>query len=102
MIQTLWDMIRRFCVYFMELKDSYGFTHDWCTLIPAFKLAYKASIHPSTVKTHAILEKGWSPRLPVVTFEKDLVGINPNASSFKVFIDKVRHHSNQSVTDAFE
>ncbi|MBW0585418.1 hypothetical protein O181_125133 [Austropuccinia psidii MF-1] len=35
MIQTLEDMIRRFCAYGLELKDSDGFTHYWCTLIPA-------------------------------------------------------------------
>ncbi|MBW0583352.1 hypothetical protein O181_123067 [Austropuccinia psidii MF-1] len=34
MIQTLEGMIRRFCAYGLELKDSDGFTHDWCTLIP--------------------------------------------------------------------
>ncbi|MBW0521833.1 hypothetical protein O181_061548 [Austropuccinia psidii MF-1] len=41
MIQTLEDMIRRFCAYGLELKDSYSFTHDWCKLIPALELAYK-------------------------------------------------------------
>ncbi|MBW0465452.1 hypothetical protein O181_005167 [Austropuccinia psidii MF-1] len=35
MIQTLEDMIRRFCAYGLESKDSDGFTHDLCTLIPA-------------------------------------------------------------------
>ncbi|MBW0592417.1 hypothetical protein O181_132132 [Austropuccinia psidii MF-1] len=39
MIPTLEDMIRRFCAYCLEFKDSDGFTHDWCTLIPALKLA---------------------------------------------------------------
>ncbi|MBW0502580.1 hypothetical protein O181_042295 [Austropuccinia psidii MF-1] len=39
MIQTLEDMIRRFCAHALELKDSDGFTHDWCTLIPAVELA---------------------------------------------------------------
>ncbi|MBW0541043.1 hypothetical protein O181_080758 [Austropuccinia psidii MF-1] len=34
MIKTLEDMIRSFCAYVIELKDSDGFTHDWCTLIP--------------------------------------------------------------------
>ncbi|MBW0522719.1 hypothetical protein O181_062434 [Austropuccinia psidii MF-1] len=29
MIQTLEDMIRRFCAYGLEFKDSDGFTHDW-------------------------------------------------------------------------
>ncbi|MBW0523311.1 hypothetical protein O181_063026 [Austropuccinia psidii MF-1] len=38
-IQTLEDMIIRFCAYGLEFKDSDGFTHDWCTLIPALELA---------------------------------------------------------------
>ncbi|MBW0578524.1 hypothetical protein O181_118239 [Austropuccinia psidii MF-1] len=45
MIQTSEDMIRRFCAYGLELKDSDGFTHDGCTLIPALELAYKTSMH---------------------------------------------------------
>ncbi|MBW0535121.1 hypothetical protein O181_074836 [Austropuccinia psidii MF-1] len=35
MIPTLEDMIRSFFAYRIELKDSDGYTHDWCTLIPA-------------------------------------------------------------------
>ncbi|MBW0498144.1 hypothetical protein O181_037859 [Austropuccinia psidii MF-1] len=58
MIQSLEDMIRRFCAYGPELKYSDGFTHDWCTLIPALELAYKTLIHPSTDKTPAMFEKG--------------------------------------------
>ncbi|MBW0582851.1 hypothetical protein O181_122566, partial [Austropuccinia psidii MF-1] len=53
MIQTLEDMIRRFCAYGLEFKDSDGFTHDWCTLIPALELAYKTSVHSSTGQTPA-------------------------------------------------
>ncbi|MBW0559023.1 hypothetical protein O181_098738 [Austropuccinia psidii MF-1] len=34
-IQTLEDMIRRFCAYGLQFKDSDGFTHYWCTLLPA-------------------------------------------------------------------
>ncbi|MBW0539965.1 hypothetical protein O181_079680 [Austropuccinia psidii MF-1] len=58
MIQALEGMIRQFFAYGLEFEDSYGFTHDWCTLIPALELAYKTSIHASTVKTAAMLEKG--------------------------------------------
>ncbi|MBW0500378.1 hypothetical protein O181_040093 [Austropuccinia psidii MF-1] len=58
MIQTLEDMIRRFGAYGLELKDSYGFTHDWCTLIPALDLSYKTSIHSSIGKTPEIFKKG--------------------------------------------
>ncbi|MBW0593009.1 hypothetical protein O181_132724 [Austropuccinia psidii MF-1] len=54
MIQTLEDMIRRFCAYGLEFKDSDGFTHDWCTLIPALELAYKTSFQSSTGQTPAI------------------------------------------------
>ncbi|MBW0563991.1 hypothetical protein O181_103706 [Austropuccinia psidii MF-1] len=49
-----------------------------------------------------MLEKGWNPKLPVDTLKKDLVDIHPNASSFKLFVDKVRHHANKSMNDAFE
>ncbi|MBW0561886.1 hypothetical protein O181_101601 [Austropuccinia psidii MF-1] len=64
MISTLEDMVRRFCAYGLEFKYCDGFTHDWCTLLPALELAYKTSIHSSTKKTSAILEKGWNAKLP--------------------------------------
>ncbi|MBW0546552.1 hypothetical protein O181_086267 [Austropuccinia psidii MF-1] len=83
MIQTLEDMIRRFCAYGLELKDSDGFTHDWFTLIPALELAYRTSIHSSTGKTPEMLEKGCNPKLPYDTLKKDLVNIHPTESSFK-------------------
>ncbi|MBW0480385.1 hypothetical protein O181_020100 [Austropuccinia psidii MF-1] len=71
MIQTLEDMIRRFCAYGLELKDSDGFTHYWCTLIPTLELAYKTSIHSSTGKPPAMLAKGWNPEITVDTLKKD-------------------------------
>ncbi|MBW0553187.1 hypothetical protein O181_092902 [Austropuccinia psidii MF-1] len=103
MIQTLEDMIRRFGSYGLEFKYSDGFTHDWwCTLIPALELAYKTSIHSSTGKPPAMLEKGWNPKLPADTLKKDLIYIHPTASSFKLLLDKVRHHANQSMNNSFE
>ncbi|MBW0583641.1 hypothetical protein O181_123356 [Austropuccinia psidii MF-1] len=102
MIQTLEDMIRRFCAYGLEFKDLDGFTHDWCTLIPALDLAYTTSVHSSTGQTLAMLEKGWNPRLPADTLRKDLIYIHPTASSFKVMLYKVKHHAKQSMNDAFE
>ncbi|MBW0520073.1 hypothetical protein O181_059788 [Austropuccinia psidii MF-1] len=79
MIQTLEDMIRRFCAYGLEFKDSDGFTHDWCTLIPALELEYKTSIHSSTGKTPEMLEK-----------------------SFKIILDKARHHANRCMLYSFK
>ncbi|MBW0543803.1 hypothetical protein O181_083518 [Austropuccinia psidii MF-1] len=95
-------MIRRFCAYGLEFKDSDGFTHDWCTLIPALELEYKTSIHSTTEKTPEMLEKGWNPRLPYDTLKKDLVDIHPTASSFKLMLDKARHHANRCMQDSFK
>ncbi|MBW0562645.1 hypothetical protein O181_102360 [Austropuccinia psidii MF-1] len=49
-----------------------------------------------------MLEKGWNPKNPVDTLKKDLVDIHPEASSFKLLLDKVRNNANQSMNDAFE
>ncbi|MBW0566303.1 hypothetical protein O181_106018 [Austropuccinia psidii MF-1] len=95
-------MIRRFCAYGLEFKDSDGFTHDWCTLIPALELAYKTSIHSSTGKTPAMLEKGWNPRLPYAPLKKDLVDIHPTGSSFNLMLDKARHHAKRCMQDSFK
>ncbi|MBW0514930.1 hypothetical protein O181_054645 [Austropuccinia psidii MF-1] len=102
MIHASKDMMRRFCSYGLELKDSDGFPHDWCTLIPGLELAYKSSIHASTGKMPAMLEKGGNPKLPGDTLKKDLVNIHPNSSIFKLLLDKVRHNANQIMKDAFE
>ncbi|MBW0551612.1 hypothetical protein O181_091327 [Austropuccinia psidii MF-1] len=95
-------MIRRFCAYGLKFKESDGPTHDWCTLISALELAYKTSVHSSTGQTPAMLEKGLNPRLPADTLRKDLIEIHPTASSFKVMLDKVKHHEKQSMNDAFD
>ncbi|MBW0580438.1 hypothetical protein O181_120153 [Austropuccinia psidii MF-1] len=102
MIQTLEDMIRRFFSYGLEFKYSDGFTHYWCTLIPALELAYKTSIHSSTCKTPEMLEKGWNSRLPYDTLKKDLVDIHPTPSSFKIMLDKASHHANRCMQDSFK
>ncbi|MBW0554600.1 hypothetical protein O181_094315 [Austropuccinia psidii MF-1] len=102
MIQTLEGIIRRFCAYDLEFKDSDGFTHYWCTLIPALELAYKTLIHSSTGKTPAMLEKGWNPRQPHDPLKKNLVDIHPTAISFKLILDKSIQHSNRCMQDSFK
>ncbi|MBW0493818.1 hypothetical protein O181_033533 [Austropuccinia psidii MF-1] len=47
-IQTMEEIIRRFCAYGMEYKDHEGYTHDWVTLVPAVQLAYNTSQHSTT------------------------------------------------------
>ncbi|MBW0563028.1 hypothetical protein O181_102743 [Austropuccinia psidii MF-1] len=95
-------MIRRFYAYALEFKDSDGFNHYWCTLIPALELEYKTSMHSSTGKKPAILEKCWNPRLPYDALKKDLVDIHPTASSFKIMLHKARHHANRCMQDYFK
>ncbi|MBW0563488.1 hypothetical protein O181_103203 [Austropuccinia psidii MF-1] len=102
MIQTVEDMISRFCAYRLEFTDSDGFAHDWCTVIPALELAYKTSVHSSAGQTPAMLEKGWNPRFPAETLRKDLINIHPTDSRFKIMLDKVKHHAKQSINDAFD
>jgi hypothetical protein len=62
-IQTLEDMIRRFCAYGLDFKDNDGYTHDWVSLIPILELAYSTSIHSTTGKAPSLLEKGWIPNI---------------------------------------
>ncbi|MBW0465693.1 hypothetical protein O181_005408 [Austropuccinia psidii MF-1] len=100
-IQTLEDMVRRFCAYGLEFKDCERFNHDWCTLLPALELAYKTSIHASTNKTPAILEKGWNPKLPQDSLRKEFIEITPTAASFKRMLEKARKHSVRCMEDSF-
>ncbi|MBW0486788.1 hypothetical protein O181_026503 [Austropuccinia psidii MF-1] len=102
MIQILEVMIKRLCAYGLEFKYSDGFAHDWCTLIPALELEYNKSVHSSTGQTPAMLKKGWNPRLPADTLRKDLIYNNPTNSSFKIILDKVKHHAKKIINFAFD
>ncbi|MBW0550565.1 hypothetical protein O181_090280 [Austropuccinia psidii MF-1] len=101
MIQTLEDMVRRICEYVLEFKYFDGFTHYWCTLLPALELAYKTSIHANTNQTFTTLENGWSPKLPQYSLRKDLIEIHPTAASFKAMLDKARKHAVRCMEDSF-
>ncbi|MBW0468305.1 hypothetical protein O181_008020 [Austropuccinia psidii MF-1] len=101
-IEALKEIIREFCAYGLEFKDSDGFTHEWCTLISALELVYKTSGHSSTGKTPAMLEKGWNPRLPTDTLRKDLIDIHHTASRSKIMLDKVKHNAKRCMNDAFD
>ncbi|MBW0513113.1 hypothetical protein O181_052828 [Austropuccinia psidii MF-1] len=101
-IQNLEDIIIGFCAYVLELKDSDFFTHDQYTLIPSLELAYNTSIHLSSGKTSAMLEKVWNPRVPYDTLKKDLFSIHPKARSFNIMLEKERHHADKCMQDLFK
>ncbi|MBW0542566.1 hypothetical protein O181_082281 [Austropuccinia psidii MF-1] len=101
MIQTLEDMVRRFCGYGLEFKDCDLVTHDWCTLSPALELAYRTSIHTSTNYTPPILEKGLNPKLTQDFLRKELVEMHTTAASFKGILDKAKKHAVRFMEDSF-
>ncbi|MBW0512124.1 hypothetical protein O181_051839 [Austropuccinia psidii MF-1] len=101
MIQTLEDMVRGVCAYGLECKDCDGFTHDWCTLLPALELAYKTSIHASTNQTAGMLEQEWNTKLPQDSLRKELIEIHPTAASFKGILDKSINHQVRCMEDSF-
>ncbi|MBW0515813.1 hypothetical protein O181_055528 [Austropuccinia psidii MF-1] len=82
MIQTVEDILRRFCAYGMEYNHDEGYTHDWVTLLPEVPLAYNTSQHPTTGQTPALVEKGWNPLLTVDHQKKNLLTIHPTAKDF--------------------
>ncbi|MBW0549609.1 hypothetical protein O181_089324 [Austropuccinia psidii MF-1] len=79
MIQTMEEILRRFCAYGMEYKDHEGYTHDWVTLLPEVQLGYNTSQNSTTGKTPALVEKGWNPLLPVDHLKKSLLTIQHKA-----------------------
>ncbi|MBW0582080.1 hypothetical protein O181_121795 [Austropuccinia psidii MF-1] len=66
----------------------------------SLELEYKTSIHASTNKTPAILEKGWNSKLPQDLLRKNLVEIPDTAGSFKGILDKARKHSIRWMEDS--
>ncbi|MBW0563632.1 hypothetical protein O181_103347 [Austropuccinia psidii MF-1] len=79
MLQTMEDILRRFCAYGMEYKEHEGYTHDWVDLLSAVHMAYNTSQHSTTGKTPALVEKGWNPLFPVDHLKKDFLTIHPKA-----------------------
>ncbi|MBW0471208.1 hypothetical protein O181_010923 [Austropuccinia psidii MF-1] len=82
MIQTMEDIIRRFCAYGMEYKDQEGYTHDWVTLLPAIQLAYNTILHSTTGKSPSPVGKVLNTLLPVDHLKKNHLTIHPTAKDF--------------------
>ncbi|MBW0489084.1 hypothetical protein O181_028799 [Austropuccinia psidii MF-1] len=82
MLQTMDDIIRRFCAFGMEYKDHEGYTHYWVTLLPAVQLAYNTSQHSVTGKSPSLVEKRWNPLLPVDHLRNNLLPMHPTAKDF--------------------
>ena len=101
-IQTLEDMIRRYCAFGLEFRDKDGYTHDWKTLLPAFEIAYNSSIHSTTNKKPFEVERGYCPRLPQDSFRSKGVDIHPTSLSFASMLNRARDHSRICIEEAVE
>ncbi|MBW0539495.1 hypothetical protein O181_079210 [Austropuccinia psidii MF-1] len=70
MIQTMKNILTRFCAYGMEYKDHEGCTHDWVTLLPAVQLAYNTSQNSTTGKSPSLVEKRVEPPIACGSLEE--------------------------------
>ncbi|MBW0537293.1 hypothetical protein O181_077008 [Austropuccinia psidii MF-1] len=102
MIQTMEDILGRFCAYGMEYKAHEGYTHDWVTLLPAVQLAYNTSQHSNTGKIPAVVEKGWNPLLPVDYLKRNLLTIDPTAKDFHIMWKRASDTPAKCIAEAKE
>jgi hypothetical protein len=100
MIQTLEDMIRRYCAFGMQFKDGEGYTHDWVLLLPALEYAYNSSIHATTGKTPFELEKGWIPHMPHDLLLSKVVTLHPLAERFQEIMLSAEQRASQCIEEA--
>ncbi|MBW0495150.1 hypothetical protein O181_034865 [Austropuccinia psidii MF-1] len=82
MIQTMKDIVRRFCAYGLEYKDHKGYTHDWVTVLTPVQLAYNTIQQSTTGKSPSLVEKWWNPLFPVDHLKKKLLTIHPTSNYF--------------------
>ena len=103
MIMTLEDMIRRYCSFGIEYKDSEGYVHDWVSLLPALEFAYNSSTHSTTGKVPFELERGYTPRLPDALISRDVskMKIHPGAQKLSTMLELARSHSKECINRAF-
>ena len=102
MIQTLEDMIRRYCAYGMQFKDKDSYTHDWVSLLPALEFAYNSSKHSVTEKTPFELERGWTPWFPRDVLLSRSVNIHPSSSDFHYMMTKAEKYAAECVKQAVD
>ncbi|MBW0512534.1 hypothetical protein O181_052249 [Austropuccinia psidii MF-1] len=101
-IQTMEDIIRRFCAYGMEYKDHERYTHDWVTLLPEVQLSYNTSQHSTTGKSPSLVKRGWNPLLPVDPLKSNLLNIHTIAKDFHVMWKRTCDTAAKCIAEAKE
>ena len=103
MIQTLEDMIRRYCAFGMMYEDNEGYTHYWISLLPGLEFAYNSTTHSTTGKTPFELERGYIPNPPRLLLNNKLgkLDLHPSSSSFSHMQAMARDHAKECISTAF-
>ena len=103
MIQTLEDMIRRYCAFGLQFTDYEGFTHDWVSLLPGLEFAYNSAEHSTTGKIPYILERGYVPNTPRNLLNKTLakLDIHPGSSDLYKMQTLARNYEVDCIKEAF-
>ena len=103
MIQTLEDMIRRYCAFGMMYEDNEGYTNDWISLLPGLEFAYNSTTHSTTGKTPFELERGYIPNPPRHLLNNKLgkLDLHPSPSSFSHMQAMARDHAKECISTAF-
>ncbi|MBW0558813.1 hypothetical protein O181_098528 [Austropuccinia psidii MF-1] len=81
-LQTMEEIISRFCSYSIKYNDHERYTCDYFTLLQAIQLAYSTSQNATTGNTPSLTEKRWDPLLPVAHLNTNPLKINPTAKDF--------------------
>lgn len=104
-IQTMVDLIRRYCAFGLVFNDPEGYRHDWVSLLPALEIAYNSSKHSVTNRTPFELEKGWTPLLPATLMQGDgldQLPADPNALPFATMMIQAKDYAMECIDSAFE
>lgn len=99
-IQTLEDLIRRYCTFGLQFRDSEGYTHDWVSLLPALEFDYNSSVHATTGRTPFELERGWVPHMLRDLLLSKAVTLHPSAKRFQDMMLSAEKHASQCIQDA--
>ena len=104
-VQTLVDLIRRYCNFGLLYTDEEGYRHDWVSLLLALEMAYNSTTHSVTGRTPFELEKGWNPFTPMQLMQGLNLGelpTDPGADSFSRMIEMAREHAAECIDSAFD
>lgn len=102
MIQTLEDMLRRYCAFGLKFSDGDGYTHDWVSLLPILEYAYNSSIHSVTGKSPFELERGWTPYMPRDCLLSKTVQLHLSAEKFQEMMLRAEEFANDCLQNAVE